>query len=41
MARVDVYGPGKEIPDTDVGTDSGEMGWLMDKYSKARGMTVS
>ncbi|WP_192347719.1 Glu/Leu/Phe/Val dehydrogenase [Algoriphagus sp. Y33] len=41
MAMIDVIGPDKDIPAPDMGTGPREMAWLMDEYSKAKGMTVS
>ncbi|MDN3668846.1 Glu/Leu/Phe/Val dehydrogenase [Echinicola jeungdonensis] len=41
IAMIDVFGPDKDIPAPDLGTGSREMAWLMDEYSKARGMTVN
>ncbi len=41
MAMIDVFGPDKDIPAPDMGTGPREMAWLMDEYSKARGMTVN
>ncbi|RAI87045.1 Glu/Leu/Phe/Val family dehydrogenase [Algoriphagus yeomjeoni] len=41
MAMIDVFGPDKDIPAPDMGTGPREMAWLMDEYSKAKGMTVS
>lgn len=40
IAMLDVFGPDKDIPAPDMGTSSREMAWLMDEYSKAKGMTV-
>ena len=40
-AMSDVFGPDKDIPAPDMGTGPGEMAWLMDEYSKAKGMTVN
>lgn len=40
LAMLDVFGPDKDIPAPDMGTGSREMAWLMDEYSKAKGMTV-
>ena len=37
----DMIGPDKDIPAPDMGTGPREMAWLMDEYSKAKGMTVS
>lgn len=41
MAMIDVFGPDKDIPAPDMGTGPREMAWLLDEYSKAKGMTVS
>lgn len=41
LALIDVFGPDKDIPAPDMGTGPREMAWLMDEYSKARGMTVN
>jgi glutamate dehydrogenase (NAD(P)+) len=41
LAMLDVFGPDKDIPAPDMGTGSREMAWLMDEYSKAKGMTVN
>jgi len=41
MSMIDVFGPDKDIPAPDMGTGPREMAWLMDEYSKARGMTVN
>jgi glutamate dehydrogenase/leucine dehydrogenase len=38
---LDVFGPDKDIPAPDMGTGPREMAWLMDEYSKAKGMTVN
>ncbi len=40
VAMLDVFGPDKDIPAPDMGTSPREMAWLMDEYSKAKGMTV-
>ncbi len=40
IAMLDVFGPDKDIPAPDMGTGPREMAWLMDEYSKAKGMTV-
>ncbi len=39
-AMLDVFGPDQDIPAPDMGTGPREMAWLMDEYSKAKGMTV-
>lgn len=41
VAMLDVFGPDKDIPAPDMGTGPREMAWLMDEYSKAKGMTVN
>ena len=41
QAMHDVFGPDKDIPAPDVGTGPQHMAWLMDEYSRARGMTVN
>jgi glutamate dehydrogenase/leucine dehydrogenase len=41
IAMLDVFGPDKDIPAPDMGTSQREMAWLMDEYSKAKGMTVN
>lgn len=40
LAMLDIFGPDKDIPAPDMGTGPREMAWLMDEYSKAKGMTV-
>ncbi|NJO03996.1 MAG: Glu/Leu/Phe/Val dehydrogenase [Bacteroidia bacterium] len=40
-AMLDVFGPDRDIPAPDMGTGPREMAWLMDEYSKAKGMTVN
>lgn len=39
-ALADVFGPDKDIPAPDMGTDPQVMAWLMDEYSKMQGRTV-
>jgi glutamate dehydrogenase (NAD(P)+) len=39
-ALLDVFGPDQDIPAPDMGTGPREMAWLMDEYSKSKGMTV-
>jgi len=41
QAMMDVFGPDKDIPAPDMGTGPREMAWLMDEYSKSKGMTVN
>jgi glutamate dehydrogenase/leucine dehydrogenase len=41
IAMLDVFGPDKDIPAPDMGTGPREMAWLMDEYSKAKGMTIN
>jgi glutamate dehydrogenase/leucine dehydrogenase len=40
QAMADVFGPDKDIPAPDMGTGPREMAWLMDQYSRIRGMTT-
>jgi glutamate dehydrogenase (NAD(P)+) len=40
-SMLDVFGPDRDIPAPDMGTGPREMAWLMDEYSKAKGMTVN
>jgi glutamate dehydrogenase/leucine dehydrogenase len=40
LALQDIFGPDKDIPAPDMGTGPREMAWLMDEYSKAKGMTT-
>lgn len=39
MAMLGVFGPDTDIPAPDMGTGQREMAWLMDQYSKNRGIT--
>ncbi|GAB2794940.1 Glu/Leu/Phe/Val dehydrogenase [Rhabdobacter roseus] len=39
-SMLDVFGPDQDIPAPDMGTGPREMAWLMDEYSKSKGMTV-
>ncbi|MDZ7936289.1 MAG: Glu/Leu/Phe/Val dehydrogenase [Emticicia sp.] len=41
ISMLDTFGPDKDIPAPDMGTGPREMAWLMDEYSKAKGMTVN
>ncbi len=40
-SMVDVFGPDRDIPAPDMGTGPREMAWLMDAYSRSKGMTVN
>lgn len=40
QAMADVFGPDKDIPAPDMGTGPKEMAWLMDQYSRNKGMTT-
>jgi glutamate dehydrogenase (NAD(P)+) len=37
----EIFGPDRDIPAPDMGTGPNEMAWMMDEFSKARGMTVN
>ncbi len=37
----EVFGPDRDIPAPDMGTGPREMAWLMDEFSRARGMTIN
>jgi glutamate dehydrogenase/leucine dehydrogenase len=39
QAMIDVFGPDQDIPAPDMGTGPREMAWLMDQYSRNKGMT--
>lgn len=39
LSMVDIFGPEKDIPAPDVGTNDRVMAWIMDEYSKAQGKT--
>jgi glutamate dehydrogenase (NAD(P)+) len=41
VSMLDIFGPDRDIPAPDMGTGPAEMAWLMDEYSKAKGMTVN
>ncbi len=41
IAMLDIFGPDKDIPAPDMGTGPREMAWLMDEFSKAKGMTIN
>lgn len=40
IAMADIFGQDKDIPAPDMGTGPREMAWLMDEYSKSKGMTI-
>ena len=40
LGMLDIFGPDKDNPAPDMGTGPREMAWLMDEYSKAKGMTT-
>ncbi|HRG10291.1 MAG TPA: Glu/Leu/Phe/Val dehydrogenase, partial [Cyclobacteriaceae bacterium] len=40
QSMMDVFGPDQDIPAPDMGTGPREMAWLMDQYSRNKGMTV-
>lgn len=40
-SMVEIFGPDRDIPAPDMGTGPREMAWLMDEYSRAKGMTVN
>ena len=40
-AMTEIFGPDRDIPAPDMGTGPREMAWLMDQFSRARGMTVN
>lgn len=40
-AMVDIFGPDRDIPAPDMGTGPREMAWVVDQYSRAKGMTVN
>jgi glutamate dehydrogenase (NAD(P)+) len=39
-SMLDIFGPDRDIPAPDMGTSAREMAWVMDEYSKAKGMTT-
>lgn len=39
LTLVDVFGPDKDIPAPDMGTNAETMAWLLDEYSKTQGKT--
>jgi glutamate dehydrogenase (NAD(P)+) len=41
LSMLDIFGPDRDIPAPDMGTGPAEMAWLMDEYSKSKGMTVN
>lgn len=41
LAMLDTFGPDRDIPAPDMGTGPAEMAWLMDEFSKSKGMTVN
>ncbi|MCC5931818.1 MAG: Glu/Leu/Phe/Val dehydrogenase [Cyclobacteriaceae bacterium] len=41
QAMNEVFGPDTDIPAPDMGSGQREMAWLMDQYSRSRGMTVN
>jgi glutamate dehydrogenase/leucine dehydrogenase len=41
QTMVEIFGPDRDIPAPDMGTGPREMAWLMDEYSRAKGMTVN
>ncbi len=40
-AMAEIFGPDRDIPAPDMGTGPREMAWLMDEFSRARGMTIN
>ncbi len=40
QSMMEVFGPDQDIPAPDMGTGPREMAWLMDQYSRNKGMTV-
>ncbi|MGJ3236929.1 Glu/Leu/Phe/Val family dehydrogenase [Marivirga sp.] len=40
-SMVDVFGEDRDIPAPDMGTGPREMAWMMDAYSRSKGMTVN
>lgn len=40
LAMIDIFGQDKDIPAPDMGTGPREMAWLMDEYSRSKGMTT-
>jgi glutamate dehydrogenase/leucine dehydrogenase len=41
LSMLDIFGPDRDIPAPDMGTGPAEMAWLMDEFSKTKGMTVN
>lgn len=41
LSMIDIFGEDKDIPAPDMGTGPQEMAWLMDEYSKTKGMTIN
>jgi glutamate dehydrogenase (NAD(P)+) len=41
VSMQDIFGPDRDIPAPDMGTGPAEMAWLMDEFSKTKGMTVN
>lgn len=41
LAMIEIFGPDRDIPAPDMGTGPREMAWLMDEYSRAKGVTVN
>eukprot|EP01036_Dinobryon_divergens_P059968 gene59968-79971_t len=39
VAMADVFGPDKDIPAPDVNTSAREMAWIVDEFSKIKGVT--
>jgi glutamate dehydrogenase (NAD(P)+) len=40
LSMIDIFGQDKDIPAPDMGTGPREMAWLMDEYSRSKGMTT-
>ncbi len=40
-SMIDIFGPDRDIPAPDMGTGPREMAWMVDQYSRAKGMTVN
>ncbi|MEM9856725.1 MAG: Glu/Leu/Phe/Val dehydrogenase [Bacteroidota bacterium] len=41
LAMTEIFGPDRDIPAPDMGTGPREMAWLMDEFSRSRGMTIN